>query len=273
MYSSYRKMLGLTDGEHPFIVNIWRLFALVGSGALFEVVFGLLGFTAVAWGCAALKKGSTLLFRQWYLHLYALLLLMVTTAMILSGKMMGGVARLTVFTVPSIAYLIVIMLQDAAANRRIVKAANTMVVILFAGLAGNILTTCINTFTYPEYINRITTYKRVGEALDLARRSHLPMLYTDGVKGDKISESSYEPGLIREHTITAEQIAGVDTLCAEVILKVHPAYKVWDACPLFLAPDFKYLPVYVQQVPGAYPAVIATDGLQTMKLEHLGCPR
>ena len=181
---------------------------------------------------------------------------------------MGSVARLTVFTVPSISMLIISFFGDLKARYSYIKLANILTSILFIGLFGNIISTCINTFTYPEYSNRIATYSNTSLALKQSRLSKIPILITDGVLGDKIDEHAPVPGKISFNTITPKQIAGVDTLCAEAVLKVNPEYKVWDTIPVYFIPDMKWTNEYMKQLPAEYKSAIAGDGINFIKLNR-----
>jgi len=93
-------------------------------------------------------------------------------------------------------------------------------------------------------------------------------MVTDGVLGDPYDTNPLSPGQIQTNTITQRQIAGADTLCAEVIVKVNPAYKVWDTIPFYYMPDSKWVKEYVQQLPSQYQTVIAGDGIHFWKLKR-----
>ena len=63
MYLSYRRMLGHGKGENHFIEYFWNLFALVGSGFIFEIIFGMLGIASFFYGIYILFKIKNLDFR------------------------------------------------------------------------------------------------------------------------------------------------------------------------------------------------------------------
>ena len=267
MYHSYRQMLGNVENKNRFLSDFWNLFALVGSGFVFEIIFGILGISAFAYAIVHLIKLRIKdYFREDYLKLYGIILLFITMLLFLSGKLLGGVARLTVYTVPAISFLIIIFLRDMKYKYGFVKPTHVTATIVFVGLVGNIITTCINTFTYPEYKERIKTYHHTSLALQKARLNKVPLLFTDGVHGDIIKNTPTSAGHVQQNTIDAEQINGVDALCTEVILKVNPAYKVWDTIPVFLIPDFTWTKAYMNQLPAAYNRAIATDGINTVDL-------
>jgi hypothetical protein len=275
MYLSYQHMLGLSDHEIPLLTNFWRLFALVGSGLVFEILFGVVGIAALLWSVRHLwrARGERLTVSGG-VRMYAVSLLVLTLALIAAGKLMGGVARLTAFTVPAIAWLIVCFLQELNAALLRWRPGRVVASILLLGLFGNILSSCINQFTYPEYANRIQTFRTTGAALRAARLAHLPILYTDGVKGDPIPppSSTDTPGCINEYNITPKMLAEDGFLAAEIILKVNPEYKVWAPPVAYRMPDFMYLPTYMGQLPTADIAAIVCDGLHYRIQERFVCP-
>ena len=269
MYLSYTRMLGQGKDENHFIENFWKLFSLVGSGLIYEIIFGILGIASFFYGIYRLAKIKQRDYtKEDYFKLYGVLLLILTLCLFFSGKLMGSVARLVAFTVPSVAILIVSFFEDLKAKYSYIKLANILATILFIGLFGNIISTCINTFTRSDYSNKIKTYWNTSLALKQARLNKIPILFTDGVRGYKIDEHAPVPGKISSNTITPEQIAGVDTLCTEVILKVNPEYKVWDTIPVYLIPDMKWTDEYMKQLPAEIKSAIACDGINFIKLNR-----
>lgn len=268
MYQSYIKLC-YNGTKESFPEEFWKLFSLVGSGALFEIIFGILGVVSFSYG---IYVASVTLKKQEYsrennFRLYAVALLLVVLCLFLAEKLLGGVARLTAFTVPSISILIVLFFE-AMKKQGYTKPANIAAAVLFLGLLGNIVSTCIGRFTYPEYANRIKTYWHTEEALKLARLNKIPILITDGVRGveDGIREDQGNvllpaPGTISFNTITPAQVAGSDTLCAEAILKDDPEYKVWAPVPVYVIPDMKWINEYMKQLPPEYRSAIACDGI------------
>ena len=292
MYLSYMTTYHKCGKEY-FIEDFWDLFSGVGSGFLYEIIFGIIGIAAFFYGIyklALVKKFSYT--KDEYIRLYSVFLLFATLCLFLSGKLLGGVARLTDFTVPSISILIVSFFEDLKYKYRYFKVTNVIAAVLFVGLFGNILTTCINRFTYPEYSNWIITYWNTSAALKKARLEKVPLLYTDAVRGradvkrqsifdivpilftyrvgnDTTVDRAPAPGEVRSNTIDSAQIAGTEVLCAEVILKVNPEYKVWDTIPVYLIPDTRWVGDYVKQLPTDVKSVYVCDGINYMKVDRL----
>lgn len=264
MYMSYWEMLGNKQLKNPFLFNIWELFALVGAGFVYEIIFGILGLCSFSYAVYSLAKTKKWVYVNMdYCKLYAVLLLLLTLGFIFTDKLIGGVARLTAFTVPSIALLIVAFLTDIKVVYHKIKLANTIATLLFLGLFGNILSSFINWVTYPEYKNRIETYWRMGDAIKLARLHQAPLLVTDGVFGDKIEENAPMPGKIRTNTITGDA-----NMTGEVLIIDHPEYKLSDPIIIYLMPDMKWADQYVKQLPSEYKSAIVFDGIVMRKVDR-----
>jgi hypothetical protein len=266
MYQSYIEMSG---GREPFIADFWKLFALVGSGLVFEIVFGILGLASFFYAVYRLAQAriKVLTFRN-YLELYAVFLIFLVLFFLFTNKIHGGVARLTAFSVPTIAILIVFFLEDLKAKYSYTRVANIVAGILFLGLFGNIISTCINSFTYPEYSTRIKTYWSTSVALKQARLEGIPIMTTNEVDGRQVDVDPSAPGKISTNNITPEIIAGKGGVGAEVIIKVYPEYKVWDTIPIYLIPDAKWVEEYVKQLPDKYTSAVVGDGLTYKKIHR-----
>jgi hypothetical protein len=241
----------------------------VGSGFAFEIIFGVLGIAAFVYGMYRLAKTKVNSYTTSdYIRLYAVLLLLLILGLFITGKLIGGVARLTAYAVHSISILIISLLEDLKDRYSYAKVTNIIAGILFMGLFGNIISTCINSFTYPEYGNRIKTYRNTATALKMARQGKIPIMVTEGVNGDPYEVDAAAPGRISTNNITPKQIEGADTLAAEVIVKVNPEYKVWDTIPVYLVPDTKWTKEYVNQLPPEFKAAIVGDGINYRKVSR-----
>lgn len=266
MYVSYQKAY-YHGHKETFIEDFWNLFALVGSGFVFEIIFGVLGIVSFFYAIyKLLAKRFYGLELADYIRMYAVGLLILVLILFAMGKLTGGVARLTAYAVPSISILIISLLEDLRARTKWVKPAGAIAAILFVALFINIITSCINTFTYSEYSNRIETYRRTGDVLKLTRQSKLPIMITDGVNGDKVDSIPPAPGRVAFATIDHRQIEGADTLAPEAILKVHPEYKVWDTVTVFYIPDMHWTQEYIRQLPQQFSSAIAFDGIHYQAL-------
>ena len=254
MYQSYWEMLGNTQHKNPFLENFWNLFSLVGSGFLYEIIFGILGiasFFYVIYRLIQTKKYSYS--KDDYLKLYGVFLLLLTLGLFLCNKLLGGVARLTAFTVPSIAILIVFFLEDLRNKYGYIKVTGVCFTIVFLGLFGNIISSCIGRFTYVEYQDRIKTYWRTSAALKQARLSKFPILVTNGAFGDPLKEHKPAPG---------------DGLTAAVVLKDNPEYKVWDTVSIYQVHDVASAREYMKQLPPQVKSAIVGDGINFTRMDR-----
>lgn len=158
--------------------KIWGLFAKVGSGLLFEIIFGTLGITAFLYHIIyKIKKQKD---NNGLLH-YASILLVVVLILFFAGKIPMSESKFNAFTVPAISILIIQLLQDGLKNLKTKKLSQSLLIILFLGLTGNIVSTIINTFTDKNYSKRMAIYHRTNEAIELAQKQHIPILITPNV--------------------------------------------------------------------------------------------
>ena len=92
-----------------FFISAYSLFAQVGTGDLFENVFGVLGVVSFIAGVVYVAKGWRRKQQsiEWQLRLYSLLVVCLALVLFLFKKLPLGTPRLNVFTVPAITLLII----------------------------------------------------------------------------------------------------------------------------------------------------------------------
>lgn len=260
MYQSYQVMLGLEKSENPLLHNFWSFFSLLGSGLVFEIIWGVTGMLSFFYNLGIVRKVRSVFKSEFdAVRLYGIYLIVLTLVLVFSGKLMGGVGRLVAFTVPSLALLISYALQQMADNMRLRKVAAGVYVVLFLGLCGSVVTCGINTFTYKEYANRIHTFHSLGDALKEARQRKVPLLYTQGVYGNPLPDTS-ALGQISDNNIVKSHAKGWDGMCAEVLVKVNPEYKMWDSIAIYFIGGMKDKLAYVNQLPSNYVGAVVTNG-------------
>ncbi|RYZ28668.1 MAG: hypothetical protein EOP49_41285, partial [Sphingobacteriales bacterium] len=180
-YWSYRML----SAKNPWLEipeSIWGLFAKTGSGFLFEIIFGILGMAGLGIAIKTLWKNRNAKQdqRPWLLLLYAVLLMLGIIVLFLAGKLPLSEPKFNAFAVPAISILIIHLLDTIyEAGRK--KAVLWITALLFAGLAGNIVSTVINSFTAPEYSKRVRIYKNTEQAIVKAQQAGVPLLVTPGV--------------------------------------------------------------------------------------------
>lgn len=174
-YWSYQMIQG-NSSLLSIIEKIWGLFAKVGSGLLFEIIFGILGITAFLYHIIyKVKKEKNVLLN------YACVLLIVVLILFFAGKIPMSEPKFNAFTVPAISILIIQLLQDGLKNKKIKKLSQSLLIILVLGLTGNIVSTILNTFTDKNYSKRMAIYHHTNQAIELAQKQHMPILITPNV--------------------------------------------------------------------------------------------
>lgn len=176
-YWSYQMIQG-NSSMLSIVEKIWGLFAKVGSGLLFEIIFGIFGITAFFYSLffKIIKQQN----KNWLLQ-YAVVLILVVLVLFFSGKIPMSEPKFNAFTVPAISILIIQLIQDGLRNLKTKKLFQTILVILFLGLTGNIISTIINTYTEKNYATRMAIYQHTNAAIDLAQQQHIPIYITPKV--------------------------------------------------------------------------------------------
>lgn len=242
------KMRGEGFNVLAMLTKFWYLFAEVGAGALFEIIFGLLGICAFGFGIYKFAKGKgSRSDTDALVRFYCIVLLGVVIALFLAGKLPVGEPKFNAFTVPAIAILIVYLLGTPASSAALGKAAVTISVILFLGLSGNIVSTIIRTFTLPEYPRRMVVYRETETAIRLAQQQHLPMIVTPGI--------AYPDDIVKVTPF-------LSNVPPAAILKTFPAYEVGQHIAVYSITDQASIDSYLHTLPPDVTAAVAGDGLR-----------
>ncbi len=242
-YWSYR-MAG--TGLKEALLRLWFYFAALGSGAAFEVIFGALGISAFA---IALPRSVKQLRRipadeKQRMVLYSVLLVLVCIAMFSCGKLPLGEAKFNAFCVPALSILIIAFLQREQAKARV--AATIAGGLLFAGLAGNIISVVLGSFFAPEYSRRMAIYTHTQEAIRRAQDAHIPLLITPGVAWpDEI----------------VHKVPHLQNMPADAILKTFPAYDKAVGMPVYAIPDMGAADRLLATLPDSTRTALAGDGI------------
>ena len=248
MYDRWSFLLpGSENKFYSFCSTFYAFFSQLGSGIVYENIFGVLGILSFVYGVVSvvrdyLKKAYTT--DEW-LRLYSCLLLLMTFVLFLCKKLPLGTPRLNVFTIPSIAILIIYFLNSLSLKLRGGFAGKLIPVILYLGLTGNVYSCYVNLFTNPDYKKQMAIFVSTEKAIQLARDKKLPILITPGVS------FPYEQA-------TAD--AGAPDP-AVWVLKTFPAYKMEEHLPVYAIPNMDSAGVYMKRLPDSINSVIAGDGL------------
>jgi hypothetical protein len=232
---------------NKFYANFYQLFASAGSGALYSLLFGVLGIISFAYGiyrCAGRLPDENDL--PGYMIRYGACLLTLVLLLFIIGKFPLGETRLSAFTVPSIAILIVSFLDHLRSNTSSARYAKVIASVLYIGVIGNIYTTFYTSVSDPEYTRALEIYEATENAIILAQEKKVPILITSGVA------YPYE---------NTKNLPFNTTLPGDWILKTFPAYKVNENIPVYGLKTLKDVKRYMQQLPSSITQVMAGDGI------------
>lgn len=182
-YWSY-KMISAEHGLIYKICMIWNLFAVMGSGLIFEIIFGILGLISFIYGVILLLKQP--LFKaemslKYVLNLYSITLICLVFILFFIGKLPIGEAKFNAFILPALAILLIQWLSGPIWPMVKFPYPRIIAVILYLGLIGNIVSTSINTLSGEEYEKRVAIYHTTNNALQRAIQSKLPIYTTPQV--------------------------------------------------------------------------------------------
>lgn len=230
-----------------FFFDFYNLFAEVGAGFLFWLIFGVLGITVFVFGlyrsAGDIKNGR--LGESGLIRLYAAVLFILVIILFLLRKFPVGEPRLNAFTIPSLSILIIYFLDNLGKWKPTERFARVMAAILYAGLIGNIYTTFFASITGQEYARKMNIYKCTEDAIIIAQAKKLPILITPEVAYpyDKTQNFPFQ-----------------NTIPGDWVLKTFPAYKVAENIPVYAITDMQSLPEYIGKLPPYITAVMAGDG-------------
>lgn len=157
-----------------FFGNIYKLFAHVGSGGLFEVVFAILGITGFVAGWVRIRKNIASNNIADVLTAYATLAVTCIIAMYAAGKLPLGIHRLNAFATPVLALLVVaLLLRFLSKFDKIVKP---VLLVLLLAASGNVFSSFISDWNNVESIKERSIYNNVTEAIHKAQQQDLPIL-------------------------------------------------------------------------------------------------
>lgn len=217
-----RMMAGRSDRLLAFSRNIWDFFGAPGSGGFYRMIFSLLGLCGFLYALAKSRRifpaGNT---REAVAVLYAALLVTLVLLLFAVGKLPLGEARLSAFTFPAIA-LLILHLLPAIRRFRTVNMATGIYALLFLGLSGNVLATLVQTFTDQHYAKAVRIYSHTEDAIIYAQAHRLPIVVSP--------EVGYPNDI-------ATAVPCLETMDAASVLKTFPAYKERYNIPVFSASD------------------------------------
>ena len=232
-------MMGGGFSWSSFFLNIWNLFAEIGSGLFFWYIMGILGLASFIYSLrnSIRDMANGNLSNASLLRLYSVVLLVLSIIMFALGKLPLGEPRFNVFAIPAISLLIINLLDNLQQKQ---PKALAISALLYAGVIGNIYTTFIASVTGPEYAKKMQIYRSTEDAIVVAQARNLPILITPDVAYpyDKTQNLPYD-----------------NTVPGDWVLKTFPAYKVAKNIPVYPISNigmvrevFKKLPPHIKTV-------------------------
>jgi len=240
------------------IEKMWLFFAKAGAGFVFEIIFGILSI--ISFGYAAYFSIKRLDAREYsrdlWVMLYSVTLILLVFGLYFAGKLPLGQPRFNIFTIPSVAILIVFLIATLQKTYPFKKFAAVLIVILFIALTGNIYTACLNLYISDEYRTDRKIYWATEDAINFARKNKMPILVTPAVGfPDDIT-------LVMTH-LSMPTAAG--------ILKTLPAYKVDDTIAIYTIKDLKEVTESKRLLAPGVKFVVAGDGLSYKVFRLISC--
>ena len=236
-YWSY-KMVGNGFNIVFIICRLWELFTAPGAGLLYEIIFGIVGIMAFWVACRQLgtKKNILQYTVREYAKIYSLILLIIVILLFLLGKIPIGEPRLTVYTLPSLAILIINLLDSHIENSKWAKALVFTSYLMYAGVIGHLYSSTFNTFTEQHYAKRINIYIQTEKAILLAKAQGMPIIVTPAV-------------------------AFPDDVTKEIpYLEPILAYRVEDNIDVYLIKDIAELNDFIKKTPPEISKFLVGDG-------------
>jgi hypothetical protein len=240
------RMVAAGDSPVSFINHIWRLFSKVGSGFVFEIVFGILGVSAFFYSGYFIRSRDGRFGKEGLIRLYCLALILIVIALFVAGKLPLGEPKFNAFAIPSISVLIIFLLDKLSTHVSFRKFASGLYLVLFVALSGNIFAGFFNNLTSPEYAKRIRIYLATEKALALAHDRKIPVFITPSVGfPDDIT--------VNFPFISMPSAAGV--------LKTFPGYHTGDTIAIYTVSNIGQFEWYKGLLPPGTRSVIVGDGL------------
>lgn len=175
------KLVGAGTMQDKLFTLYW-MFAQIGAGDFFNLVFGALGMLAAGWACmqAVHGRGRREADASAWMRGYCLLLMMLAWSLFFADKLPLGEARLNAFLTPAIAWILVDFLR--ALHRKSFGQKPTLAVaaLLYVGVLGNIFTTIAAVYTDELWPRKRRIYATIGDAIHMAKERNLPILATPG---------------------------------------------------------------------------------------------
>ncbi len=231
-----------------FLVNFFHFFAQAGSGFVFWWLFGI--FCTVSFGYGIyktflqIKDGSR--DQNSLMMLYCVLLPIVVMVLYSADKLPVGEPRLSAFAVPAISIMLVAFLSEnwPAKTRKVLSVISFA---MFAGLAGNVVSTIVASFTDSKYSKRMEIYRNTQAAIVTAQDKSIPIMITPGV--------AYPYELTRNLPFD-------NTVPGDWVLMTFPSYSAEGKIPVYGIADLSEPDHALGRLPSGVDSVMMGDGIR-----------
>lgn len=159
-----------------FFGNIFKLFAHQGAGALFEIIFGILGIAGWVLGFYEFRKNVKSREPLDIMVAFATTVVALMVVLFALGKLPLGAHRLNAFATPLLALLSVNFLLWLKKYSRLKVPAIALLSILLLAQAGNVFSSVINNMTSEEHKKKQRIYNQVSSCILLAQDKKLPIV-------------------------------------------------------------------------------------------------
>ncbi len=255
MKAFWNYKLGDRLGPGDLLVSFYSLFAQVGAGFVFSIIFGIIGIAAFLHAgirsVANIRRGISGV--PDLLRLYSVLLLLLVLLLFLAGKLPLGEPRLNAFMTVSISIQIIDLLRAIRTRHPQRKAALLPGAILYAGVAGNIFTTVIANYTDGAQRQKLMIYQTIGRTIQSAGAQRLPIFVTPGV------------AFPYEHD---RNLPDTTPVTGDWVLQTHPAYHFRDSIPVIPVADLPGAGELLRSMPPGVRRAIVTDGQAVTLLDR-----
>ena len=251
-----------------FLKNSFCLFSNVGAGLLFQIIFGVVGILAFVFALqSSLRKFyKTTSNINDQVTFYCVLLILFVFSLFIAGKIPLGEARLNIFTVPAIAFLIVSFFDHLKLIRLYPKTVSILTITLFVGVIGHIFTVPVKVLAGAENNKKLNIYVNTENAIILAQSKKMPIFITSQVAypynkmvnipaNCDLSIRLSFPGQYKMVNKLLD-----NNLPGDWVLKTFPAYKVNENTPVYALNKLNELQECLLQLPSSVTSVLAGDG-------------
>jgi hypothetical protein len=164
-----------------YLRNVYHLFSNIGTGLLFEIIFGALGICGALYGIGKyFRKREQATFLAHAVQ-YSTVLVLLMILLFSLHKLPLGAHRLNAFSVPAVSILVTNLLIALERNDRLKKAIPTFYSVLFLALTGNVYLVFYKQIWSEEAVKKQRIYENTKQAIILAESKHLPMATSTGV--------------------------------------------------------------------------------------------